>query len=355
MSTTQIVELSGVKLELGPSLDPRIQDAMRTGRYEQQELFALAGSLKPEDVVMELGTGIGLVSAYCAKRIGSDRVFTFEANPQLEPHIRNTYCLNGVSPTLEICMLTDRYGEQDFYVHKAFWESSADSTPGATRVRIPTKPINDQIRRIDPTVLVMDIEGGEAALIPIIDFHHILHIVIEIHERKLGRARTDALVKRLYDAGFAINRELSSWEICCFERPARADAAHVSLDEFLHGTWRLTSHWTAPCLEEIAAILPVGSRYALIDDDQWGSLQLFNDRTRVPFTEKDGQYWGNPVDDAASIAELERLRAAGLGYIFFASNSFWWLDYYRGFAQHLESAHRCVLKTEKLIAFALRQ
>lgn len=354
MTTTHpIVDISGVKLELDPELDPSVRDAMSSGRYEQQELYALAHSLCPDDTVMELGTGIGLVSAHCAKRIGSDRVFTFEANPQLEPHIRNTYRLNGVCPNLEICMLTDRHGERDFFVHKAFWASSADQCEGALRVRIPTKPVNEQIHRIDPTVLVMDIEGGEHALIPIIDFHHISRVVIEIHERKLGREKTDALVRCFYDAGFAINRALSSWEICCFERPARTDGTHVSLDEFLHGTWRLASHWTAPCLETMASILPVDSRYALVDDDQWGSLQVFSDRTRVPFMEKDGEYWGNPVDDAAAIAELDRLHGKGLGYILFASNCFWWLDYYKGFAQHLNTRHRCVFKNERLIAFEL--
>ncbi len=36
---------------------------------------------------MELGAGLGFLSTYCAKIMGSDNVVTYEANPALEPYI----------------------------------------------------------------------------------------------------------------------------------------------------------------------------------------------------------------------------------------------------------------------------
>jgi GT2 family glycosyltransferase len=50
----------------------------------------------------------------------------------------------------------------------------------------------------------------------------------------------------------------------------------------------------------------------------------------------DGGYAGHhPADSAAAIAELERLRQAGVEYLVFPPTARWWCDYYEGFASHL--------------------
>jgi len=53
------------------------------------------------------------------------------------------------------------------------------------------------------------------------------------------------------------------------------------------------------------------------------------------FLEKDGIYDGNPSDSEQVITDLEILRKRGANYLVFTKNTSWWLDYYRGFAQHL--------------------
>ena len=109
------------------------------------------------------------------------------------------------------------------------------------------------------------------------------------------------------------------------------------------------------CFEALTALLLTGSRYALIDEDQWGSLQIVPGRLRVPFTENQGgEYWGPPPDDAKAIQELERMRDQGLQFIIFGSSGFWWLDHYKRFAEYLRCSHQLVLQDEHLIAFRLR-
>jgi FkbM family methyltransferase len=355
---SDIIQIQGVKLRPPPVVDDHLGRALHDGTYEEAEVRALSGILKPDDIVMELGTGLGLVSTFCALRTSGDRVFTFEANPDLEPHIRANYALNGVNPQLQICMLTDREGEQTFYINNAFWESSTRPNPKAKRVvSVPTRPLNEQIRRINPTVLVMDIEGGESELIPIIDFHTISRVVIELHERMMGREKANAVVARFYKAGFRINRQLTSWEICCFEQVDGDNAdprTHVSLDEYLADHWRLAGGFTASGSRTLAEMLPTGCRFALVDDDQGGLSQPLPGRERVPFPDHDGQYSSPPDDDASAIAELDRLRAQGLSFIIFRTPALWWLKHYSGLAKHLRTAHRCVLEDETFVAFALQ-
>ncbi len=356
MTAKTLIEIAGVKIELDDTIDATVRAAMVSGRYEAQELRALAGALRPGDVVLELGSGIGLLSAWCAQRVGGDRVHTFEANPGLEGHLRRTYELNAVQPRLQIGMLAEREGEQDFYVHDAFWASSAQADARARRVvRVPTHALNEVIRRVDPSLLVMDIEGGEFPLMQFVDLHHVTRVVAEIHERLLGREKTDWMMRRFHDWGFAIRRDLSEWEVCCLERgPDAAVDRHLGLPEFLEGPWRLGSHWAASCFETLLALLPPGCRWALVDEDQGDVLQVLPRRTRMPFTEREGRYWGPPEDDVAALQELARQRAAGLQFLVFAAPSFWWLEHYAAFARHLREHHRLMAEDGRLVAFDLR-
>jgi 4-amino-4-deoxy-L-arabinose transferase-like glycosyltransferase len=53
------------------------------------------------------------------------------------------------------------------------------------------------------------------------------------------------------------------------------------------------------------------------------------------FLEKDAIYDGNPYDSQQAIDDLEPLRRRGATHVVFPANTFWWLEYYAEFAQHL--------------------
>jgi 2-methylisocitrate lyase-like PEP mutase family enzyme len=54
----------------------------------------------------------------------------------------------------------------------------------------------------------------------------------------------------------------------------------------------------------------------------------------------EGRYVGHhPRDSDEAIAELERLREAGADYLVLPSTAYWWLDHYRGFADHLHDRY----------------
>src|SRR6266446_2405002 len=54
------------------------------------------------------------------------------------------------------------------------------------------------------------------------------------------------------------------------------------------------------------------------------------------FLEKEGIYDGNPGNSEQVITNLEILRKRGASYLVFTKTTFWWLDYYGAFAQHLD-------------------
>ena len=104
--------------------------------------------------------------------------------------------------------------------------------------------------------------------------------------------------------------------------------------------------------EEIAALVPAGDKFVLIDEDQFGD-NLVAGRQATPLLQRDGQSLGAPPDAATALRELERLHRSGVDYVLIAWPAFWWLDYYIELRDYLTSGAHCVLSNSRLIAFRL--
>ena len=166
--------------------------------------------LEAEDVVMELGGGVGHLSINIAKLIGSEGVYTFEANPELEPLMRENFRLNAVQPHAEFCMLGHEVGKKNFTVSKDFWASSTSETATGKKIQVPTHSLNDRIREINPTFFIVDIEGSEGELFRQIDFHNIKKILIEIHPWLIGKSEAEQLISSIVSSGYDILKRIGN-------------------------------------------------------------------------------------------------------------------------------------------------
>lgn len=210
-NTPKLVKVRGIKIPIiKERLSAPMLELLYMGDYEKQELKLVKHLLDKNDIVMELGTGLGLLSSYCAKTIGSQRVFTYEANPALESYIRQTYQLNKVAPNLTICLLGEGVGEQTFYVNESLFSSSTvQRNANEKPIKVPVKSFNEEVHKIDPTFLILDIEGGEYDLLQFADFHTIKKIVIEVHPHVIGKEKVDFVMSKFTNAGFSVNKEVS--------------------------------------------------------------------------------------------------------------------------------------------------
>src|SRR5438067_1211531 len=85
--------------------------------------------------------------------------------------------------------------------------------------------------------------------------------------------------------------------------------------------------------------LTVPDALIIAADDGDPTIFYYAERRGWHFLEKDGIYQGNPSDDRQLIVDFEKLRGRGATHLVFTANTFWWLEYYPEFAQHLtESA-----------------
>ncbi len=117
--------LNTVEVIAAPHLKPNIKRLIRNGDYEQQEIEIGLANLQSGDRIMEMGTGAGIVGSVFAKNIQNLSVQSFEANPDLIPHIRNLYNHNGVDNIVTVTNNvvvsgTDAQDSMDFEVRDNF-------------------------------------------------------------------------------------------------------------------------------------------------------------------------------------------------------------------------------------------
>jgi glycosyltransferase involved in cell wall biosynthesis len=108
----------------------------------------------------------------------------------------------------------------------------------------------------------------------------------------------------------------------------------------------------AGSLEDLDAHVGRSTPFVLIDGQGLG-LDSTSGRQVVPFLERDGEYWGDPEDDAQAIAELERLRCEGARFLALAWPAFWWAEHYTGFIAHVRRSYPCRLENHRLVVFEL--
>ncbi len=178
--------------------------ALETGRYESSESIALEKHLRMDDRVLELGAGAGYLTMQIAQRIGSESLLTVEANPKMLSVIENNLVENDITgvTVVNAAVVSDSTNSEyiTFHITAAFWASSLDTAltkkwKSTKSVDVPAVKFSELLQEHQPTVIMMDIEGGEADLFDAIWPDHIRLLIIELHPRVYD----DTIIKKIFD------------------------------------------------------------------------------------------------------------------------------------------------------------
>ena len=208
-------------------LSPRVRKALYKDGNELEERQVVARNLAADDVVLEIGAGIGVITIVCCKAVGSDHVHAFEANEAMEAALRKNFELNSVSPHLEMKMVSLNGGQQNFFVAEQYVGSSryhrtAPGNPQIKKAKVDSVSFNSLMRRIRPSFLVVDIEGAEVDLAdPSVNLQCVKKICVEVHPRIVGDEATSRLIGSLVARGFILKIPEGKADVLYFERPAR--------------------------------------------------------------------------------------------------------------------------------------
>jgi FkbM family methyltransferase len=164
------------------------------GQYEMGEYTIVKEKISSQDIVMEIGTGLGFISSLCSKKIGSQNVHTYEANPLNIQMAKEVFIKNNVSPNIVNALLANENGIAKFSVNKkSRLASSFSININDEFVSLQQLSLNEVISELKPSFLIMDIEGGEYDIFKIIDFQMITKIQFELHPAILGKDKCDEI------------------------------------------------------------------------------------------------------------------------------------------------------------------
>lgn len=220
-----LIHSRGMKFPKNPDiLRPRIRQLLRKDHYERKEAEAIKRMVGDGDRVLEIGGGIGYMSTLVGSKKNVAEVQTFEANPRLIPYIRQVHALNGVTnATVTNALLADGDGAPvDFFIRQNFLASSMDRDVDPDSIiaveQVPQRNIHEVLGTLQPDVLICDIEGAEAHLLPICDFSCLRVAVVELHPQWIGQSGVQAVFDSFHRAGMTYFPKASEGKVVTFRK-----------------------------------------------------------------------------------------------------------------------------------------
>ena len=215
----------GLKIPKHPQLTTgMVRGALKEGTYERKECDAVMRVVQAGDRVLELGGGIGYMSTLLSVKKKVEKVVSYEANPALIPYIHSVHAANEVhNVDLRNALLSPEAGDPvPFYIRKSFLASSMDGEVEKDSIvevaQVMQHAIGPVIADLQPNVLVCDIEGAEADLLPAGDWSGLRAAIIELHPQWIGQSGVQAVFDAMHKAGLTYFPKACEGKVVTFRK-----------------------------------------------------------------------------------------------------------------------------------------
>ena len=220
-SNENCLEAEGVLIPFDPAIiTPAIKHAIETGYFEAEEAAQLPHIVEPDDIVLDIGAGIGFISTLIARR--AERVISVEANPDLLPFMARLHQMNGVenATRLNVVLGDAEAGKATFFQRTDFWMGSLASGPNPYKstVKVPNMGLNTLLKQEGVTLIVCDIEGAESFLFTHSELCCVDRVYLELHDHITGLKGVSSVFEAMAARGFAYDPRFSSGAIVLFRR-----------------------------------------------------------------------------------------------------------------------------------------
>jgi FkbM family methyltransferase len=177
-----------------------IQLQIYHGEYERPEINGLSKVIRLGDRVLELGAGLGIITALAARIAGpKGRVLAYEANAALLDDTLAFFAANRIT-TVDlvnaVLVPESNPAPRQFHLAGSFAESSllgADGRNPQGKVEVPAESLADVLASFRPDVLICDIEGAEAELLASLPPSTLRAAVVEMHPDRISSAQIQSI------------------------------------------------------------------------------------------------------------------------------------------------------------------
>lgn len=327
---------------------------------DQLEYIAMVGPIG--GIYLDVGSNIGNHAVFFG-RFCADHVVAIEPNPRLHPILRRNIDANGLGERTTIVPVgisdTDVVGamalrdEHDGNIGASHIEPGPAAAGAGERVTL--RRLDDLIAELAPslpslaiTFLKIDVEGMEMG---------VLRSATALLREDRPQIFIELITEDAFERAASLLREFGYVSVGRLGSPPSYHFIVPGRHERRENKWHGGSHHSHSVHlveEQLAAVTSRDAVIIVADLEEGGFGGSIAGRVRLPFVEKQGQYFGPPADDAHAISELRRLHAAGATHFALLWPAFWFFDTYPVFEQHLRREHRCLLENARAIVFELR-
>lgn len=202
-------------------VSPIIWQALQSGEYEAKEARLARDLLRPGDRVLELGSGLGIITTVLAQT-PDVRIWSFDANPGTVAMARRVAQANGVdNVTFAHGMLSaGAPSSHVFYMRRDFWMSSMIESQGPyeTAIQVDSANIDDFLAAESVNVLVMDVEGAEQQILGAAALEGVDRVFLELHDHLYGLSGVREIFASMDRLGFAYDPRQSAGPCVLFLR-----------------------------------------------------------------------------------------------------------------------------------------
>ena len=228
--------IHGVRIPFSEEeVSPVIWNALKAGRYEAKEARLVPSVVREGDRVLELGAGVGVITAIMARTPGV-RIRSYDANPYTLDLARRVGQANGlVNVVFSHGLVTaGPSGSHPFYIREDFWMSSLIKEQGPYRevIETPSLDVDQLISSHGINVLVMDIEGAEQQLLGASRLEGIDRVFLELHDHLYGLGGVQDVFRSMLERNFSYDPRSSSGACVVFSRDL-GSVRHYSPDNDL--------------------------------------------------------------------------------------------------------------------------
>jgi FkbM family methyltransferase len=217
---------SGIDIALSqPPVSDDIRDQITAGVYERSEAQSIQNLFDRDEVVVELGAGVGLISTLAMKSGRVREIHVFEADERLVPLINATHKRNGLGNigVHNFAVTGDpeaiARGYIDLVLREDFFGNSVLAAKRSLRsTRVDVRSLASILAEFHPTVLIVDIEGAEQNLFTGVDLKGLKRVSIEIHPHHLHKGGVRQVFDDLHAAGLCYDSRYSSGAVPVFSR-----------------------------------------------------------------------------------------------------------------------------------------
>ncbi|MEX0651988.1 MAG: FkbM family methyltransferase [Candidatus Paceibacterota bacterium] len=180
-------------------------------KSERRLTLWLIKNLKESDIFYDVGAHLGYYTALSEELVMDGEVHAFEANKYLCTYLEKNF-LKSSCVHVSRSAVADHIGEVDFYDASDTDDSSTSSRfhlsqSSITPSKVTAITLDEYVRlgNIPPTVLKLDIEGGESdAILGALEVIKIYkpRIAMDVWGGDMGRKYSSPAVKKLQDYGY---------------------------------------------------------------------------------------------------------------------------------------------------------